>query len=426
MEKDTDFIAKKASVSVFTLGCKVNLYESRQIISQLLSAGYDAFEGLRRADYFIINTCAVTNEAERKSRQAISRCMKLNPNAKVIICGCASQKDGQQFALDGVVFVKGAGDKAQLVKKYLEGIDGVEQVSPTYQEGEVFATNSVKTRAFIKIQDGCNRFCTYCIIPYLRGRSRSRSAKEITEEAKSLSVQEIVLTGVDISDYHTTEGDLTYLARCLAPLPMRKRLGSLEVHAVTQELLQALKEGNFCPHFHLSLQSGCDSVLRKMNRHYTAEEFLSAVNLIRQYFPDAGITTDVIVGFPMETEEDFAETCQFVQKVEFDDIHVFPFSPRSGTIASTMTQLDGNIVSRRARELNEIKQRLKRTSALKQINTVQYVLTEESKGDFVVGYTANYTKVYLQKKETSKNKIVKVYIEKHFEDGVFGSIINND
>lgn len=424
MENVTEISTKKATVAVFTLGCKVNLYESRQIVGQLLSAGYDAFEGLKKADYFVINTCAVTNEAERKSRQAISRCLKLNPTAKIIICGCASQKDSKQFLGDHVVFVKGAGDKANLVQKYLGGFDGVEQLPVAYDEGEIFATNVVKTRAFLKIQDGCNRFCTYCIIPYLRGRSRSRVISDVVAEARSLNgVREVVLTGVDISDYNTKEGDLTTLAESLAFLPMRKRLGSLEVHIVTQRLLDAMKKANFCPHFHLSLQSGSNDVLKKMNRHYTAEEFLSAVNLIRQNFPDAGITTDVIVGFPTESEQNFEETCDFVQKVGFDDIHVFPFSPRSGTVASKMTPISGEVVNKRVQKLSKIKQLLLEQSANKQIGTVQQVLTEEHKGDYVVGYTANYTKVYLPKKTVGKNKILKVYISKQFDDGVFGSII---
>lgn len=424
MEKDTEILSEKATVSVFTLGCKVNLYESRQIVGQLLAAGYDAFEGLKKADYFVINTCAVTNEAERKSRQAISRCLRLNPAAKIIVCGCASQKDSKQFFCNGVVFVKGAGNKAELVQKYIDGFDGVEKLPTHYGEGEIFASNAVKTRAFLKIQDGCNRFCTYCIIPYLRGRSRSRSVSDIVAEARSLTdVKEVVLTGVDISDYNTQEGDLTALAENLAFLPMRKRFGSLEVHVITQRLLDAMKKSNFCPHFHLSLQSGSNDVLKKMNRHYTAEEFLSAINLIRQNFPDAGITTDVIVGFPTESEQNFEETCDFVQKVGFDDIHVFPFSPRSGTVASKMTPVSGEAVHRRVQKLSKIKQLLVEQSANRQIGTVQQVLTEESKGDYIVGYTANYTKVYLPKKSAGKNKIIKVYISKQFDDGVFGSII---
>lgn len=420
----TDFFSKKPTVSVFTLGCKVNLYESRQIVTQLLSAGYDAFEGLKTADYFVINTCAVTNEAERKSRQAIARCLKKNPSAKILVCGCASQKDGEQFKQAGVVLVKGAGDKASLVEKYLKGMDGVEQLPTCYPKQEVFATNVTKTRAFIKIQDGCNRFCTYCIIPYLRGRSRSRDIDEITQEATSLtSVNEIVLTGVDISDYKTEKGGLAELAKKLKDLPVRKRLGSLEVHVVTQELLDVMKESNFCPHFHLSLQSGSDDVLKKMNRHYTAREFFDATQLIKKTFPDAGITTDVIVGFPTETEQNFEETCRFVQKVGFDDIHVFPFSARKGTIASRMPAIDGAEMNRRAEIMNAIKQDLKVLSADRQIGTTQEVLTEETKGEYLVGYTANYTKVYIPKGKAGKNKILKIFIAKRFEDGVLGSII---
>lgn len=415
------------SVSVFTLGCKVNLYESRQIVSQLLQAGYDAFEGLKKADIFVINTCAVTNEAERKSRQAVARCKKLNPSAKILVCGCASQKDPIQFEHDGVVFVKGAGDKASLIKNYVEGNDGVEKLPTEYRDGEVFATNVAKTRAFLKVQDGCDNFCTYCIVPYLRGRSRSRKIEDVVAEAKTLtSFKEIVLTGVNISDYKADGGDLTALAKALAFLPMRKRFGSLEDRVITQELLFAMKKSNFCPHFHLSLQSGSDGVLKKMNRRYTAEQFFESVQLIRKTFPDAGITTDIIVGFPTETKEQFEESKAFALKVGFDDVHVFPFSPRAGTVAAQMTPIDGKEMDRRVAEMTAVKQTLKAQSARRQIGTVQEVLTEESKGDYVVGYTPNYTKVYVPKKAVEKNKILKVFITKQFEDGVLGDIIDEE
>ena len=415
------------SVSVFTLGCKVNLYESRQIVSQLLQAGYDAFEGLKKADIFVINTCAVTNEAERKSRQAVARCKKLNPSAKILVCGCASQKDPIQFEHDGVVFVKGAGDKASLIKNYVEGNDGVEKLPTEYRDGEVFATNVAKTRAFLKVQDGCDNFCTYCIVPYLRGRSRSRKIEDVVAEAKTLtSFKEIVLTGVNISDYKADGGDLTALAKALAFLPMRKRFGSLEDRVITQELLFAMKKSNFCPHFHLSLQSGSDGVLKKMNRRYTAEQFFESVQLIRKTFPDAGITTDIIVGFPTETKEQFEESKAFALKVGFDDVHVFPFSPRTGTIAARMTPIDGKEMDRRVAEMTAVKQALKAQSAERQIGTVREVLTEESKGDYVVGYTPNYTKVYIPKKAVEKNKILKVFITKQFEDGVLGDIIDEE
>ena len=419
-----DFSQKKPTVSVFTLGCKVNLYESRQIITQLISAGYDAFEGLKSADYFVINTCAVTNEAERKSRQAIARCFKKNPEAKIMVCGCASQKEQAQFEQDGVVLIKGTGDKASLVQKYLDGINGVEQLPTAYPKDEVFATNVTKTRAFIKIQDGCNRFCTYCIIPYLRGRSRSRDIEDVTTEIASLNaVNEVVLTGIDISDYKTPNGDLVELAKSLKNSELRKRFGSLEVHVVTRELLQVMKESNFCPHFHLSLQSGSDQVLKKMNRHYTTQEFFERTQLIREVFPDAGITTDVIVGFPTESVENFEESCNFVKKVGFDDIHVFPFSARTGTIAAKMQPISGEEMKRRTEIMNGIKQTLKDESLSRQIGTIQYVLTEETHGEYLVGYTANYTKVFVPKEKAIKNKIFKIFVEKRFEDGVLGSII---
>ena len=255
----------KEKVSVFTLGCKTNLYESRQLVAGLKNAGYRACEGLEKADIYIINTCAVTNEAERKSRQAISRCKKLNPDAKILVCGCAAQHDGGQFS-ENVNFVAGTADKLRLIEQ-LNSTGCLRDELPTeYRKGEIFAAHC-KTRDFIKIQDGCDNFCSYCIVPYLRGRSRSRSIGDVTAEAENSGAKEIVLTGVDISSYGKNTGtSLAALCRALKDVPARKRLGSLEVSVVSDELLDAMEEGGFCPHFHLSLQSGSAEVLRAMNR----------------------------------------------------------------------------------------------------------------------------------------------------------------
>lgn len=301
----------------------------------------------------------------------------------------------------------------------------MDELPEAYRDGEIFAANGVKTRAFLKIQDGCDNFCTYCIVPYLRGRSRSRKIADIVAEANTLrDFKEIVLTGVNVSDFRTEDGDLAALTESLGFLPMRKRFGSLEDGVVTQRLLDCMKKSNFCPHFHLSLQSGSDAVLAKMNRHYTAERFFQSVQLIRENFPDAGITTDVIVGFPTETEEQFEESKDFVLKVGFDDVHVFPFSPRAGTVAAQMKQVAAEETDRRVAEMTKAKQQLRDMSTRRRIGTVQEVLTEECKGDFVVGYTPNYTKVYLPKKAAGKNKILKVFITKQFDDGVSGDIID--
>ena len=422
MDKITN---KNVTVSVFTLGCKVNLYESRQIITDLIKEGVTAVEGLKKADLFVINTCAVTNEAERKSRQAVSRCKKLNPDAKIIVCGCASQKNADEFGMENVVFVKGNADKTALIKQFLANERGIDALPTEYKGGRVFATDAAKTRAFVKIQDGCNNFCNYCIVPYLRGRSRSRAVKDVVDEITGLSdFKEVVLTGIDISSFDDGNGGgLACLCRALKDTPMRKRLGSLEVRVVDRDLLQAMKDGDFCPHFHLSLQSGSDAVLKSMNRHYTRDEYFCAVNLIREYFPDAGITTDIIVGYPTETERDFVDTCEFAQKVGFDDIHVFPYSRREGTVAAKLAIIPRETMQDRVNRLTAIKNQLKQQSAQRVVGKTIEVLTEEAKGEYVGGYSQNYVKTYLPRQKAQKNKIYKVFVTKRFEDGVTGDII---
>ena len=350
-------------ISVFTLGCKTNLYESGQIIAELIKAGHNAFHGLKAADVFVLNTCAVTGEAERKSRQAIARARKLNPNCRVVVVGCAAEKNAEQFKdLPNVSFVKGVANKTAIVNAIeCQGVD-VEQLPSAYAE-TAFATQE-RTRAFVKIQDGCNNFCSYCIVPYLRGRSRSRRVADVVEEVKQAHSAETVLIGIDISQFGRDTGEsLPQLFDALQGVNTRIRLGSLEARVVTDELLDSLTKINFCPHFHLSLQSGCDSVLKRMNRKYTTEEYYQAVQKIRQVFPTAGITTDVIVGFCGETEEEFEQTRKFIEKVNFADIHVFPYSPREGTVSANWEDVDGAVKTQRAAALGEIKQKLKNSFA---------------------------------------------------------------
>ncbi len=417
-------LQKNSTISLFTLGCKVNLYETRQIIRSLVTEGYYAVEGLTKADYYIINTCAVTNEAERKSRQAISRCLSLNPDAKILVCGCASEKNFKQFENENVVFIKGNADKTQLINQFLKDEEGIEQLPQVYYGGEIFASDNTSTRAIIKVQDGCNNFCSYCIIPYLRGRSRSRNKADIIKEVETLSkFKEIVFTGIDLSDYDKKNGGLAELIKSLAFSSSRKRLGSLEVNVIDQNLMDAMKESGFCPHFHLSLQSGSDKVLKDMNRHYNRDAYLKAVELIRNNFDNAGITTDIIVGFPTEREEDFIDTCNFAKLVSFNDIHVFPFSARSGTVASRLKALPPQTIKSRAGVLNKIKGELIKLAAQRQIGSFAEVLTEENKGKYIFGYTKNYTKAYLNADNIEKNKIYKIIVAKQLDDGVIGDII---
>ena len=409
-------------VSVFTLGCKTNLYESGQIISALKEAGHEAFHGLKQADVFVLNTCAVTGEAEKKSRQAIARARKLNPVCSVLVVGCAAEKNAEQFRnIPNVTFVKGVANKTEIVQEIERVGVSVEQLPSVYAETG-FATQE-RTRAFVKIQDGCNNFCSYCIVPYLRGRSRSRLLNDVVSEVKQANSAETVLIGIDISQYGRDTGEsLPQLFTALQGVNTRIRLGSLEARVVTDELLECLTKINFCPHFHLSLQSGCDSVLQRMNRKYTTDEYFEAVQKIRKVFPTAAITTDVIVGFCGETDEEFDVTRAFVEKVGFADIHVFPYSSREGTAASKWQDVDAATKSHRAEVLGEIKLQLKNKFATSFIGTVQEILCERKRGGYWEGYTKEYLRVYFTGR-AKVGEVVKVKITEPYLDGAKGEVI---
>lgn len=399
------------NISIVTLGCKVNQCESASIVATLRSHNYNASEGLFPADVYILNTCSVTAEADKKSRQYIAKMRKLNPHCRIIVVGCSSQNDPHQFERDNVVAVCGTTNKSDFSLKIIKNIEHLPYNTICdrvlyHQNDSIFSENckfcyeeypiSDKTRAFIKIQDGCNRFCTYCIIPYLRGRSRSRTMGDIVKECKRIDSKELVLTGIDISVYGQDLGtDLSMLLRELATVNVRKRLGSLECEAVDERLLSVMSEGNYCPHFHLSLQSGSDRVLKSMNRRYDTDYYYGKIELIRKFFPIAGITTDIIVGFPTETDECFEEGCRFIEACEFSDIHVFPYSQRAGTLAAKKYKtLAPDVVKSRVDRLLGIKQRLHRNFLEKNIGTIASVYIEDSEGEYNVGYTPNYIKVY--------------------------------
>lgn len=408
-------------VAVLTLGCKVNKYESDALIFELKSRGIDATDNLEEADAYIINTCAVTNEAERKSRQMIERARKFNPNAEIYVMGCASQNRPVQFEDRNVKMIIGTAGKKKIVDELSHSGTHLFEL-PTAYEDDLFSAQSL-TRAFIKIQDGCDHFCSYCIIPYLRGRSRSRSLESIVSEVEKLpdDVKEIVLVGIDVSDFKIDgKKGLGKLLQTLDKYGKRLRLSSMEDSLIDEEFLKVLSTlKNFCPHFHLSLQSGCDNVLKKMNRHYTTDEFAGSVALIRKYFPLAGITTDIIVGFPTETEEDFEETLKFVERVKFSQLHIFPYSKRDGTAASKLYKdLSGKVKNERVKRLEELGDRLK-TEFLRE-NKTGKVLIEAKNGDYFDGYTENYIKCYFSG-DLKVGEIVDVQIEKPFKDGVLAT-----
>ncbi|MBO5363822.1 MAG: MiaB/RimO family radical SAM methylthiotransferase, partial [Clostridia bacterium] len=320
---------------VYTLGCKVNDVESGSIIRGLEELGYEVSRELDEADLYIVNTCAVTAEAERKSRQTVGKVIKRNPSAKVIVCGCASEKSPFDFLGKGdtVYAVTGAKRKNKVLEivrgGFAESTQGV-QIEEEKVYEEMPLPECLKTRNFVKIQDGCNRFCSYCVIPYLRGRSRSRSLESAANEILASTAQETVVTGIDVSEYKDERGrDLADLMLAVKDADTRIRLGSLEVSLITERFLYALKQvKRFAPQFHLSLQSGSDRVLKSMNRRYTRAEYLEKCKMMYDAFPNAAITTDIIVGFPTETEEDFEDSLRIVEEAGFAQIHAFPYSPR--------------------------------------------------------------------------------------------------
>ena len=407
---------------VFTLGCKVNECESDSLIAGLIERGYQVSDKLEVADLYIVNTCAVTAEAEKKSRQTASRIKKLNPSAKIIFTGCASEKSYNDFAQKSDAYlVTGVFNK----NKILDMLDncGIEISPPCTEFEELNTVKTLRTRTYVKVQDGCNNFCSYCIIPYLRGRSRSRSPVNVKQEIIITNPQEAVINGINLSAYDYNGKNLTNLIQELKDVDCRIRLGSLEVGVVNDEFLRALKSlKNFAPHFHLSLQSGSDAVLKKMNRHYSTKEYYEKVELIREYFADAGITTDIIVGFPTETEQDFINTLEFVDKVKFSDIHPFIFSARQGTVASKMKELAPGIKQHRQNLLMDKKQKVKNAFIQKIIGTEQEVLFEEILDGYAQGYSGNYVRVYVKDPITC-GRLNKVKILGEYKDGAIAELI---
>lgn len=413
-------------IVVFTLGCKVNQYDSDAMLNILSAGGFDVSDEMEVADIYIINTCAVTAEAERKSRQTVTKILKLNPDAEIYVCGCASQRDKIQFDRDGVRYVSGTDGKIALAKELVEKVQNdVDMPECSFEIGKEFEENdgvlSLRTRHYIKVQDGCNNFCSYCIIPYLRGRSRSRDLEGIRAELdKAVTVaKEIVLTGINLSAYGKDKNSsLADLLRAVKDYPVRMRLGSLEVGVIDRDLLEATKEMyDFCPHFHLSLQSGDDTTLKKMNRHYTTAEYENAVKLIREYYPNAAITTDIIVGFPTETEEQFVASMNFAKRIGFSDIHCFPYSSRKGTVAGKWQVLSKAVLTDRAKRMGEVKNQLIADYLTAQIGKPLKVLFETCDENGIwCGHTENYVKVY--SKNGEKNTLKTIVPTRLYLDGL--------
>lgn len=412
---------------VYTLGCKVNDVESGSIIRGLEELGYSVSREIEAADLYVINTCAVTAEAERKSRQTLGKAIKANPQAKIVVCGCASQKNPQAFLEKGhtVYAVTGARNKGEVLALARDGLQrrvGVRLGAAEVGYEELPLPECLKTRNFVKIQDGCNRFCSYCVIPYLRGRSRSRALASAASEILSSKAQETVVTGIDISEYKDEDGnDLTELMRAVREADTRIRLGSLEVSAITAEFLTALQGLKcFAPQFHLSLQSGSDAVLRSMNRHYTRAEYLEKCAMIYKAFPDAAITTDVIVGFPTETEADFAETLRIVSEAGFAQIHAFPYSPREGTNAyKRYKELPAAVKKLRLERLLEEGAKQKKAYMERFIGKRLCLAPENCFDSVTEGYSENYIRVYVNGE--LEKRLTRVRVEGLFRDGVIAT-----
>ena len=412
------------SVAFLSLGCKVNAYETESIKEMFKNAGYEIRQYNEAADIYIVNTCTVTNIADRKSRQMLHRAKKLNPEAVVVAVGCYVQAPQSKLEDDDLVDIlvgtRGKSSVLDLVEEYIRSNkerdfkhsvvkEGEENKDWSYDSGEVNAAGG-KTRANIKIQDGCDQFCTYCIIPFVRGRIRSRDMESIIEETERLAragYKEMVLTGIHIGSYGR---DIDGESRMLALLTklnkvegdFRIRLGSVEPRLITEEFLQGLvKLKKVCPHFHLSLQSGSTTVLKRMNRHYSADEYLTSVNLLKKYYDRPGITTDIIVGFPGESDEEFEETAAFVKKVGFLKVHVFPYSKRDGTYAAKMSeQIAPEIKKKREDRLIAICDEVAK-EYLDSFNggSERVLLEEEIKGreDYILGHTDRYLEVAVPK-----------------------------
>lgn len=403
---------KKAALH--NLGCKVNAYELEAMQQQLEAGGYEIVPFEDRADVYIINTCTVTNIADRKSRQMLHRARKCNPDAVVVAAGCYVQAAAEDLKKDKTVdIVIGNNQKGKLLElldEYMDGKGGGEAVldighASSYESMRITRT-SEHTRAFIKIQDGCNQFCSYCIIPYARGRIRSREAKDVLEEVAGLAaggLKEAVLTGIHLSSYGADRQEENGLLELMMRLQEvegieRIRLGSLEPRIITEEFVRSLSGlSKFCPHFHLSLQSGCNETLKRMNRHYTTGEYYEKCCLIREFFEHPAITTDVIAGFPGETEEEFEETLAFVKKVQFYEMHVFKYSRRKGTLAAKMeAQVPEQIKQERSRRLIDLAHDMSQDFRRYYIGRETQVLLEEpvtAAGErFLAGYNKEYVR----------------------------------
>jgi len=436
-----------STVAFHTLGCKVNFYETQAIEEKFVDAGFEVVGFDDVADVYVVNTCSVTNVADKKSRQMLHRAKKKNPSAVVVATGCYVQSAKEKLLLDKAIdLVVGNNKKSEILAltlKYMKDNQKnsciVDLMHDKSYEKMVIRREGEKTRAFIKVTDGCNLYCTYCIIPYTRGKVRSREMKDCLDEITGLAhvgYKEVVLSGIHLSSYGTdfkTGERLIDLIENVAKIDgiERIRLGSFEPRMVTREFVERLEKcPKICRHFHLSLQSGCDTVLKRMNRQYNTKQYLEIVNLIREYMPDAMLTTDVIVGFPGETDEEFLKTVEYLREIKFYEMHVFKYSRRNGTPADKMKdQVDEQIKSKRSETLIRLDDLHQEEYNKKSIGQVVEVLVEEKVildgKEYSSGHTMNYMRVIFESEKDLNNQVVKVKTKEVLKGRmVLGEIVN--
>ena len=445
----------KKRVAFLTLGCKVNSYETDAMIKLFLDKGYEVVEFNGVADIYIVNTCSVTNMADRKSRQMLHKARKNNDKALIVATGCYVQASveeaGKDEAIDLLIGNNKKKEIVEIVERFIDDKGNKESVidindtklNIEYEDMHIESTGE-NTRAYIKIQDGCNQFCSYCIIPYARGRIRSRKKESILEEVNALArngYKEIVLTGIHISSYgldfenEKIKGfKYEYLLDVIESIAdiegvKRIRLGSLEPRIVSDEFIEKLsKIDKVCPHFHLSLQSGCDETLKRMNRKYTTDEYEKGCNILRKYFDNPAITTDVIVGFAGETEEEFSQTVRFLEKINFAEMHIFKYSIRKGTVAAKMSnQVREEVKTSRSKVLLDMNEKNHKNYMESFVGKEEFLLVEEEilieNKKYYVGHNERYLKIIInidgdcsaEKQDGLENKIIKVKISKIFD-----------
>lgn len=431
---------KKNTVAFYTLGCKVNQYETNAMKQKFIEKDYEIVDFEEVADIYVVNTCTVTNMSDRKSRQIIRRAKETNKNSLLVVTGCYAQVAKDELEkIEDIDIVIGNQEKKDIVtfveEKQKEKIEKVSDILYEKSFAEFgSSTYTDKTRAVIKVQDGCDRFCSYCIIPYARGRIRSRKPEEVIAEIEQLArkgIKEVVITGIHLASYGKEYKPHISLLELLKEINeiegiQRIRLGSLEPTLMTKDFIEGLvKLEKICDHFHLSLQSGCDETLERMNRRYTAEEFEQGIKIIRDNFPNVSLTTDVIVGFPGETEEEFSKTYKFLDRIKFYKMHVFKYSARKGTKAAVMpNQIIGEVKDERSNKLIELSNKNQKEQNQKYIGKEIDVLFEEQDGEYIKGHTTNYIMVYVKSDDKAlEDTIRKVKITNALDEHLIGKCI---